>query len=215
MESVIIDIDKGTEKPNVATGEHGGRAFDSKNPLIKHMSNHLSAFFTNPSFYKDDYADAFLMYLGEDMDIRIPQGKIRGYQNTCSTPCEVIERCLNDLFMKLRQHKPGCTENDLRSHINWFITYEEGYIDKRIARVAKAEPYNGMVIPDGTTQNNWSRVARNFSGSVHTSQLENATIKLAKLITFMETSMIFYLQQNNLVATSHQELNKSFSLPYF
>ena len=80
--------------------------------------------------------------------------KIRGYQNTCSTPGEVIERCLNDLFMKLREHKPGCTENDLRSHINWFITHEEGYIDKRIARVAKAEPYNGKVIPDRTTQNN-------------------------------------------------------------
>ena len=35
-----------------------------------------------------------------------------------------------------------------RDHINWFLTHEEGYIDRRIAEIAKRKPYRGKVIPD-------------------------------------------------------------------
>ena len=85
---------------------------------------------------------------GEDIDARLPQGKIRRYQNLNTKPSYVIEKCLWDLFEAVRQRRPGYTERNLRDHINWFLTHEEGYIDRRIAEIAKSEPYRGKVIPD-------------------------------------------------------------------
>ena len=60
----------------------------------------------------------------------------------------MIYSCLWDLFEAVRQRRPGYTERNLRDHINWFLTHEEGYIDRRIAEIAKSEPYHGKVIPD-------------------------------------------------------------------
>ena len=88
-----------------------------------------------------------VLTLGEDIDARLPQGKIRGYQNLNTKPSYVIEKCLWDLFEAVKRQRPGCTERDLRDHINWFLTHEEGYIDRRIAKIAKASK-GGKVIPD-------------------------------------------------------------------
>ena len=85
---------------------------------------------------------------GEDIDERLPQGKIRDYQNRNTKPSWVIEKCLWDLFESVKRQRPGYTERNLRDHINWFLTHEEGYIDRRIAEIAKSKPYCGKVIPD-------------------------------------------------------------------
>ena len=51
---------------------------------------------------------------GEDIDERLPQGKIRRYQNLNTKPSDVIFRCLWDLFEAVKQRRPGYTERNLR-----------------------------------------------------------------------------------------------------
>ena len=136
MDSTVIDIEPDGEYEE-------GQASSG----VRSMSVHLAAFFTNPLFDDDDYADAFLMFLGEDLDVCIPQGQLRGYQNTYADPVHVIERSLRVLLERIRVGKPDYSEGDLAAHINWFLTHEEGYIEARISRVARASPYNGKVLP--------------------------------------------------------------------
>ena len=51
---------------------------------------------------------------GEDIDERLPQGKIRRYQNLNTKPSHVIYSCLWDLFEAVKQRRPGYTERNLR-----------------------------------------------------------------------------------------------------
>merc|ERR1719291_473438 len=116
-------------------------------PGLKDMADKLAEFFRSPALDKNDYADFFLMYLGEDMDVRLPQGKIRGYQNLLVRPCDVILHCLHNLLEAIKLRRPGYTERDMAAYINWFLTHEEGYISGSIATIATSEPYLGKVIP--------------------------------------------------------------------
>lgn len=113
---------------------------------IQQMSIQLATFFTHPELCRDDYADLFLMYLGEDLEARLPQGLVRGYQNLYGYPVQVIMRSLDSLFAALQQKRPSFSEKNLEDHINWFLTFGDGYIDRRIARIAMAAPYNGKVV---------------------------------------------------------------------
>lgn len=115
---------------------------------LMEMSHRLARFFRSPALSKDDYADLFLLYLGEDIGARIPQEKIRGYQNIFVRPCDVIFHCLRDLYEIIRRRRPGFTENDLVAYINWFLTHEAGCISRQIAAVARGNPYLGKVIPE-------------------------------------------------------------------
>jgi len=116
-------------------------------PGLQVMAARLSEFFRSPILSRDDYADLFLMYVGEDIDARVPQGKIRGYQNTFARPFDVIFHCLHDLLEAARLRRPRYSEDDLSAYINWFLTHDSGYICKSVADIARGAPYFGKVIP--------------------------------------------------------------------
>lgn len=116
-------------------------------PWLQVIAARLSEFFRSPTLSRDDYADIFLMYLGEDIGARVPQGKIRGYQNTFARPFDVIFHCLHDLLEAARLRRPWYSEDDLSAYINWFLTHDSGYICKSVADIARGAPYFGKVIP--------------------------------------------------------------------
>ena len=130
MNSVVIDI----EEDNQRLGND-----------LWGFSRRLLDFFTGPDFCTDDYADSFLMFVGEDAEVRIPQGKIRGLQNTCSRRIEVMYRCLSDMFTALQTKRPGYTEAEFGVFIDNFLIDGDGYIERKIAVKAQSPPYFGYI----------------------------------------------------------------------
>ena len=130
MNSVVIDI------------EDDGRDLDDN---LVGFSHRLLHFFTGPEFCADDYADLFLMYVGEDDGCRIPQGLIRGCQNTCRRPLDVMLWGLQYLYSRLKAARPNYSEHEFGEYLDAFLTDETGYAGRRIAQRAQAAPYYGRI----------------------------------------------------------------------
>ena len=130
MNSVVIDIEEDSQRLG--------------NDLWG-FSRRLLEFFTGPDFCTDDYADRFLMFLGEGAGVRIPQGRIRGLQNTCSRRIEVMHQCLTDMFAALRAKQPDYTEAKFGVLLDDFLVDGDGYIEREVARKARSPPYSGYV----------------------------------------------------------------------
>ena len=130
MNSVVIDIeDDGRELGDDLAG----------------FSHRLLHFFTGPEFCADDYADLFLMYVGEDDGYRIPQGLIRGRQNTCRRPFDVMLWGLQYLYSLIKAARPNYSEREFGEYLDAFLTDETGYAGRKIAQMAQAAPYYGRV----------------------------------------------------------------------
>ena len=139
MNSTAIDI------------EGGGQDLGNN---IRGYAHRILNYYSDPEFCTDDYADLFLMYLGENDEensFRLPQGRIRGLQNLYDTwrsperRIEVIITCLTDIFTAMKRKNPNYTELEFGDFIDNFMTDEEGYHGPQRARKAKGAPYFGHV----------------------------------------------------------------------
>ena len=147
--SVAIDIEKsgrsvegGGEAGNRCVITEGGQELGN---TVQGFSQRLLEFFTGPEFCVDDYADLFLLFLGEDIGVRLPGGKIRGYQNAHTQRIEVMNCCLTDMLAVIRKRRPDYTEANFGNYLDAFLSDEDGWMDKKIAKRARDPPYSGYV----------------------------------------------------------------------
>ena len=138
MDSVVINVEEDASKL--------GDDLDG-------YSRRLVDFFTGPGTCKEDYANDFLMFLGEDDGFRIPQGLLRECQNLRRSPVEVMRWGLGYVFSAVRAARPAYSEQEFGEYLDMFLTDETGYIGRKIAQRAQAAPYFGRVarsqLPEG------------------------------------------------------------------
>ena len=147
--SVAIDIEE--SERSVERGDDAGdrcSTTESGRELgntVQGFGRRLLEFFTGPEFCVDDYADLFLLFLGEDIGVRLPGGKIRGYQNIHTQRIKVINCCLTDMLAVIRKRRPGYTEANLGDYLDAFLSDKDGWMGKKISKKARDPPYLGYV----------------------------------------------------------------------
>ena len=118
---------------------------------LYHISGDIMKFFDVKLFAETDWADLFLMFLGADEDIRIPQGVLRGWQNTYEDSRVVMELGLHYVFRKFKaKHYASTPPKDFTmaqfvDYINYYATNKSGYCDNKICNYLIESPWRGVI----------------------------------------------------------------------